>query len=175
MKRGLTYQESMLWWRAQAHATNSSELDVAAISPAATMARANIATERITSVRPGMSLPFITFLSPFEFCGCRPSGAVLLGGEGAQSTRLLPRRATLMPSSALGGRRRCRFSGWCRRWHRRRLCGRGITPGLHVEDDQPDRDRQPNPHDNPADLVLDASFEVVCQDYEEHAAAGAIE
>jgi uncharacterized Ntn-hydrolase superfamily protein len=56
------YQLKTLWWRAHAHATNSSVLAVATITPAATMASANVATERITSVRFGKSLPFITFL-----------------------------------------------------------------------------------------------------------------
>jgi hypothetical protein len=61
---------------------------------------------------------------------------------------------------ALGRCRRGRYSGRVRyRQLSRRLSRRRTAPGLPVEDHQPDRNRQPHPHDDPAKLVLDASFE----------------
>ena len=63
MKRGLTYRERTLWWRAQAKATNSLVLAVATITTTARRATANVPAAKITSVRFGMSLHNVP--SPF--------------------------------------------------------------------------------------------------------------
>src|SRR5215216_6964660 len=59
--------------------------------------------------------------------------------------------------------------------HRRRLGRRRPAPGLPVEDDQPDRHGHPHAHNDPAELVLDASFDVVRYDEQEYATCGVVE
>src|SRR5918999_1923110 len=113
--------------------------------------------------------------APSKLCGRCPSKTVLLGGAESQSTRLLPRRASIMPLSALGRSRRCRSSGRCRLWWNRRLGRCGSAPGLPVEDYQPDRNCTPYAHDDAAELVLDAPFDVVRDDEQQNAASGVVE
>src|SRR5215217_5199523 len=77
---------------------------------------------------------------------------------------------------ALGRRRRCRFSGRGRcRQLSRRLRRRRSAPGLPVEDNQPNRNRTPYAHNDPAKLVLDAPFDVVRDDQQQDAASGVVE
>src|SRR5215204_5867867 len=58
------YQLRTLWWRSQAHATNSPVLPVATMSAKARRTSTNIPTDRITSVRLMMSFP------PFRLPAC---------------------------------------------------------------------------------------------------------